>query len=120
MPQTTLNLPPKVGELSSKTCSEICQGPMSAGQVTLLIGDFPGWASPANKEIVKTFSFGNFYETMAFVNALALVAHRQNHHPDLEVAFNKCKVKFSTHSVGGLSENDFICAAKIEAMMAQV
>jgi 4a-hydroxytetrahydrobiopterin dehydratase len=122
MPQTKPNLPPKVSELSCKYCRELGrqEPPMSAGQVSLLIGDFPGWDSVADKEIVKTFSFENFYETMAFVNALALVAHHQNHHPDLEVGYNKCRVKFSTHSVGGLSENDFICAAKIEAMMAQV
>ena len=87
MPQINLNLPPKVGELSSKTCSEICQGPMSAGQVTLLIGDFPGWDSPANKEIIKTFSFGNFYETMAFVNALALVVGTQQLYGVLEGAW---------------------------------
>ena len=53
----------------------------------------------------------------AFVNATAWVSHREDHHPDLEVGYNKCRVRYSTHSVGGLSENDFICAAKIEALL---
>ena len=93
---------------------------MSPGEVSLLVGDFPEWENLANCAIAKVFRFKDFYKTMAFVNAIALVVHRQNHHPDLEVTYNRCKVEFSTHSVGGLSENDFICAAKIEAMMQQV
>ena len=66
--------------------------------------------------ISKTYRFGNYHETMAFVNAVAWIAHRQDHHPDMEVGYNKCIVHYSTHSVGGLSENDFICAAKVEAL----
>jgi 4a-hydroxytetrahydrobiopterin dehydratase len=54
---------------------------------------------------------------MAFVNAVAWIAHREDHHPDLAVSYNRCRVEWSTHSVGGLSENDFICAAHIEAML---
>jgi 4a-hydroxytetrahydrobiopterin dehydratase len=64
------------------------------------------------------FQFKNYYETMAFVNAVAWVAHREDHHPDLEVGYNKCTVRYSTHSVGGLSENDFICAAKVDSLLA--
>jgi 4a-hydroxytetrahydrobiopterin dehydratase len=113
---------PRVVELSSQMCRELAPGSeaMSPGAISLLIGDFPGWENLANCEIAKTFRFENFYETMAFVNALALVAHHQNHHPELEVSFSRARVRFSTHSVGGLSENDFICAAKIEAMLEQV
>lgn len=66
--------------------------------------------------IRRTFNFKNYYETIAFVNALAWVVHREDHHPDLEVGYNRCRVRFSTHSVKGLSENDFICAAKIDAL----
>ena len=74
-----------------------------------------GWESADNR-LTKTFSFGNYYETMAFVNAVAWISHREDHHPDIEVGYNKCRVRYSTHSVGGLSENDFICAAKIEML----
>jgi 4a-hydroxytetrahydrobiopterin dehydratase len=70
----------------------------------------------AGKEISRSFAFKNYYETMAFVNALAWIAHREDHHPDLQVGYNRVLVRFSTHSIGGLSENDFICAAKIDAL----
>lgn len=75
----------------------------------------PGWERVGH-EIVKTYSFKNYYETLAFVNALAFVAHREDHHPDLGVHYNRCKVAFSTHDAGGLTLNDFICAAKIEQL----
>ena len=87
-------------------------------QISSKLVQIPGWER-AGKEIAKTFKFKNYYETMAFVNATAWISHRQDHHPDLEVGYNACRVRYSTHSVGGLSENDFICAAKIEAMMKE-
>jgi 4a-hydroxytetrahydrobiopterin dehydratase len=67
-------------------------------------------------EITKSFSFKNFYETMSFVNAVAYIANLLDHHPDMEVGYNKLTIRFSTHSVGGLSENDFDAAAKIDAL----
>ena len=67
--------------------------------------------------IRRSFRFSNYYQTIAFVNALAWVAHQQDHHPDLQVGYNRCVVDFSTHSVGGLSENDFICAARTDALL---
>lgn len=67
--------------------------------------------------ISRDFTFKNFYETVAFVNALAWIANREDHHPDLEVSYKHCIVHFSTHAVGGLSENDFICAAKADALV---
>ncbi|MCI1709840.1 MAG: 4a-hydroxytetrahydrobiopterin dehydratase [Chiayiivirga sp.] len=66
--------------------------------------------------IRKTFRFTDYYRTMAFVNALAYIAHHEDHHPDLGVHYDRCVVRFSTHDVGGLSENDFICAAKAEVL----
>ena len=66
--------------------------------------------------IAKTWSFPNYHETLAFVNAVAWIAHRQDHHPDMTVSYGRCRVEFSTHSIGGISENDLICAAKIEAL----
>lgn len=68
--------------------------------------------------IQREFRFKNYYQTIAFVNALAWIVHEQDHHPDLEVGYNRCVVRFSTHSVGGLSENDFICAARTDLLVA--
>jgi 4a-hydroxytetrahydrobiopterin dehydratase len=85
-------------------------------RVGQLLSQLPGWERKGD-EISKTYKFKNYYETMAFVNAAAWVSHREDHHPDMEVGYNQCRVRYSTHSVGGLSENDFICAAKLEALM---
>jgi 4a-hydroxytetrahydrobiopterin dehydratase len=71
-----------------------------------------------DKVIQRTFHFKNYYQTIAFVNALAWVAHAEDHHPDLTVGYNSCVVNYSTHSAGGLSENDFICAARVDALVA--
>lgn len=64
----------------------------------------------------KTFRFKNFHETMAFVNAVAWIAHRQDHHPDMDVTFSRCKIRWNTHSVSGISRNDLICAARIDQL----
>lgn len=69
------------------------------------------------KSMTRTYKFADYYRTMAFVNALAMVAHREDHHPDLSVHYDRCVVEYSTHDVGGLSENDFICAAKADALV---
>jgi 4a-hydroxytetrahydrobiopterin dehydratase len=75
----------------------------------------PQWKVERSK-ISREFKFEDFYRTIAFVNAVAWIANQEDHHPDLAVGFNRCMVEFSTHSVGGLSENDFICAAKVDRM----
>lgn len=81
-----------------------------------------GWRREDGR-IVKTFAFKDYYRTLAFVNALAAIVHAEDHHPDLEVGYNRCTVRFHTHSVdngrGGLSVNDFICAVKIDALFRQ-
>ena len=69
--------------------------------------------------ISREFRFKNYYETMAFVNALAWLAHQEDHHPDIEVSYNRCFVHFKTHSVNGLTKNDFICAAKTNRILQQ-
>jgi 4a-hydroxytetrahydrobiopterin dehydratase len=74
-----------------------------------------GWNIEGGK-LVKTFGFSNYYETMAFVNALAWISHKEDHHPELVVGYKTCQVRYDTHSVGGLSLNDFICAAKADAL----
>ncbi len=70
--------------------------------------------------IEKSFGFKNFYETIGFVNALAWISNTEDHHPDLAVSYACCVVRFNTHSVGGISVNDFICAAKADALIAFV
>ena len=73
--------------------------------------------SEDQKTISRRFGFKNYYQTIAFVNAVAWIANAEDHHPDLEVSYKNCTVNYSTHSLGGLSPNDFICAAKIDALI---
>lgn len=76
----------------------------------------PQWhLSKDNSELINTFTFKNYYQTIAFVNIIAQISHQQDHHPDLQVSYNRCVVTLSTHSVEGISLKDFICAAKINA-----
>lgn len=89
---------------------------LSESGIHELLDKIEGWEMAGEGAIARTFRFKNFYETIAFVNALAWIANREDHHPDLEVGYNRCRVVYSTHSVGGLSRNDFICAARIEAL----
>ncbi|MGL6109939.1 MAG: 4a-hydroxytetrahydrobiopterin dehydratase [Rubrivivax sp.] len=89
---------------------------MAAAQVASHLTQAHGWALK-DGAIEKTFRFGNFHESMAFVNALAWIAHGEDHHPDLGLSYNRCVVRFNTHSVGGISINDFICAAKVDALL---
>lgn len=92
---------------------------LDESQARDLLGQVHNWkANESTTEIEKTFRFKNYYRTMAFVNAVAWVAHQEDHHPLLEVGYNYCTVRYSTHSVGGLSKNDFICAAKLDALVA--
>jgi 4a-hydroxytetrahydrobiopterin dehydratase len=92
-------------------------GKLSEAQVAGLLRQVPEWRD-ANNELRREFKFKNYHETMAFVNATAWVSHRENHHPDMEVGYNKVVMRYSTHSAGGLTENDFICAAKVDALVA--
>lgn len=91
---------------------------VGAEQARSMLSELPGFElSAGDTKLVKLFTFKNYYETIAFVNAIAFIAHREDHHPDLEVGYKTCRVTFSTHDVGGLSENDFICAAKVNALL---
>ncbi|HKK13304.1 MAG TPA: 4a-hydroxytetrahydrobiopterin dehydratase [Gammaproteobacteria bacterium] len=108
-------------DLTEKHCKP-CEGgtsPLSAEQAGALLRELgEGWAvSEDGREISRTFKFKNYYHTMAFVNAVAWIANQEDHHPDLEVGYNRCHVRYSTHAIGGLSENDFICAAKVDALL---
>ena len=90
---------------------------LSSAELKELQKALPGWEFTDNR-LSKTFSFGDYYETIAFVNAVAYVAHRQDHHPDLSVHYNRVVVHYSTHDAGGVTLNDCICAAKIETLSA--
>ena len=108
-------------ELASKHCKPLDNQvePFTRKQAYDLLNDLhDDWLiDDTGKEISRTFKFGDYFQTMAFVNALAWIAHAEDHHPDIEVGYNRCHVRFSTHSIGGLSENDFICSAKIDALL---
>jgi len=106
-------------ELSRKKCKP-CEGnaePMKQDRIEQMPQQVEGWQQDGDK-IRKTFEFENFYQTVAFVNAVAWIANKEDHHPDLEVSYKKCVVNFSTHAVGGLSDNDFISAAKVDDLVA--
>lgn len=94
-----------------------CEGGIPAltqEELQTLLPQIPQWkVSEDGKKIYRHFNFKNFYKTMAFVNAIAWIAHQENHHPDMEIGFNYCLVKYTTHAVNGLTKNDFICAAKV-------
>ncbi|HEY7120656.1 MAG TPA: 4a-hydroxytetrahydrobiopterin dehydratase [Tepidisphaeraceae bacterium] len=107
-----------ISDLLKKRCTACAPGtpPLSEASVRGVLRELPGWEL-ANKEIAKTYKFANYHETMAFVNATAWISHREDHHPDLEVGYNRCLVRYSTHSIGGISENDLICAAKVEGLV---
>ena len=94
---------------------------LSATEVVAGLAKLQGWqlaGDGANVAIEKTFRFANYFEAIAFVNALALIAHTQDHHPDLSVHYNRCVVRFNTHDVKGLSATDFECAAQVDALLA--
>ena len=106
-------------DLRAEHCKAL-KGPehaLPAAQIDELLALLPGWKlAPDRSDIRKDFTFKDFATALAFVNALGWIAERENHHPDLELGWGRCGVRFSTHDVGGLSRNDFICAAKTEAL----
>ena len=105
-------------DLANKKCKP-CEGgiqPLSQDDISIMIKQLDSWVQ-RDHTIGKTFEFKNYYQTMAFVNAVAWISHHEDHHPDLSVSYNKCHVEYSTHAIQGLSENDFICAAKVDALL---
>jgi len=107
----------QVSDLASKQCKPCTGGvpPLSQPEADSLMKQLEGWQQSGNL-IGKTYRFKNYYQTIAFVNAIAWMAHREDHHPNLAVAYDSCRVEYSTHAINGLSENDFICAAKADAL----
>ena len=111
----------KAAELLERKCRHLDTG-LNDAEVADYLSAVEGWTLQDGK-IVKSYAFKNYYETLAYINAIAYVIHAEDHHPELIVTYNRCTVKFDTHSVnggkGGLSENDFICAAKVDAIFVQ-
>ena len=112
-----MNTPTQTCDLAGMSCKP-CEGgtaPLTPQAVNVLMSQLDDWAQ-YDHIIGKIFDFKNYYQTMAFVNAVAWLSHREDHHPDLMVSYNKCRVEYTTHAIHGLSENDFICAAKVDAL----
>ncbi|MEJ2632305.1 MAG: 4a-hydroxytetrahydrobiopterin dehydratase [Acidihalobacter sp.] len=109
-----------MSDLTQRHCTPYEDGvaPLTHEQAQDLLAQLhTDWSLSADaKEIVREFRFANYYETIAFVNAGAWISHREDHHPNLEVGYNRCRVGYSTHAIGGLSDNDFICAAKMDGL----
>jgi 4a-hydroxytetrahydrobiopterin dehydratase len=107
-----------VTDLASRKCKP-CEGgipPLTASEAQRLLAQVSGgWELRGDAHAIRReFRFRDFYRTMSFVNALAHIANIEDHHPDLEVGYNYCRVSFTTHAIRGLSENDFVCAAKVD------
>ncbi|MFO1469082.1 MAG: 4a-hydroxytetrahydrobiopterin dehydratase [Steroidobacteraceae bacterium] len=106
--------------LTERHCTP-CEGgvpPLAPEAARALMSQLdPAWAITADgRSIVRAWKFRDFYRTMSFVNAVAHIANREDHHPDLEVGYDHCRVRYTTHAIGGLSDNDFICAARIDRL----
>jgi 4a-hydroxytetrahydrobiopterin dehydratase len=115
---STSSSAPHPGVLAARRC-KACEGGIAAltrseaqGLQSLIHAQWQ--LGDKAKSLQRSFSFKDFYRTMSFVNAIAHIANIEDHHPDLEVGYNYCRVRFTTHAIKGLSENDFICAAKID------
>ncbi len=107
-----------MNDLTSRHCKPGAEK-LSTGQVRDYLGKLGDWQlSKDERSIHSTFQFDNYYQTISFVNAVAWMANREDHHPDLEVSYNRCVVRYSTHDAGGLTDNDFICAAKVIALLS--
>ena len=110
---------PAMQDLGTQSCKPLkgSENSLTAELITSGLLKIPGWCVLDN-ELVREFKFSDYYHSIAFVNAVAYVAHAQDHHPELSVHYNRVQVRFSTHDVGGLSLNDFICAARVNALIS--
>lgn len=106
-------------QLLAASCRHLDGDPLSDARVAEQLAVLDGWTHEG-KSIQKDYAFADFSATMAFVNALAGMVDREDHHPEMVVGYNRCRVRFDTHSVGGISDNDFICAAKTDLIFRQL
>ncbi|OGT04400.1 MAG: 4a-hydroxytetrahydrobiopterin dehydratase [Gallionellales bacterium RBG_16_57_15] len=107
-----------MNNLDHKRCKPCETGmpPLAQPVIDSLLQQLEGWQQ-YDRLISKTYHFKDYYQTIAFVNAIAWMSHREDHHPELTVTYSSCHVEYSTHAIHGLSENDFICAAKVNALL---
>ena len=106
-------------ELLASHCRPLEGGRAMDGEaVRTQLAALPDWTTDG-KSLHRRYAFGDYWQTIAFVNAIAYVVHREDHHPELTIGYDKVGVRFDTHSVGGISENDFVCAAKCDAIYAE-
>lgn len=110
-------LPQTREELLALSCRRVTpeEGPLDEPSRTLLLGLTEGW-SIRREFLEQEFSFANYLETLSFINVAAWVAHREDHHPEISFGYRQCVIRYTTHSAGGLTINDFICAARISAL----
>lgn len=104
--------PPSHAELAAGRCAHATS---AIGDPDAWLASVPGW-SLTTGDLRRQFSFPDYKATIGFVNHVAALADAEDHHPELLVGYNRCEVRWSTHSVGGISENDFVCAAKVDRL----
>ena len=103
---------------ATKKCKP-CEGgtqPLAENEIQEELKALAGW-DYVDGAIQKVFDFKNYYQTTAFVNAAVWIAHQEDHHPDITFGYKQCTIRYATHAIGGISDNDFICAAKINALL---
>ena len=108
-------------DLKTRHCTP-CEGgtkPLTSDEANRLLNELDSsWQMADNNSVIeREFEFRNYYHISAFVNAVIWIAHREDHHPDITFGYKTCTVRYSTHAIGGLSDNDFICAARIDALL---
>lgn len=107
--------------LKKKDWSTQTRRALTATEVVAKLAQLEGWSlsgDGAHVAIEKTYRFANYHETIAFVNAVAFIAHTEDHHPDLSVHYHRCVVRLNTHDVGGISPTDIDCATRFDALLA--
>ena len=113
-----LKIIPRMSGLAAKTCVP-CRGgvpPLKGEELTVLERQVDGWSVIEEHHITKTFTFPNFREALKFVNRVGKLAEEQGHHPDISLAWGKVAITTWTHKINGLTESDFILAAKIDKL----
>ena len=111
---TVTDLTPRIGSEIQADPATLLSGE-KAPEIRRLLGQLKGWEF-AGGRIAKTYAFKDYYQALAFVNATAWISHREDHHPEIVLGYNRCRVEYVTHAINGLSENDFICAAKLDRL----
>ena len=114
-----------MNSLLNKHCRDYSkkEASMNQQEIKKLLIHIPKWQQglsqkDSEQQLYRTYSFDNFQQTMNFVNRVAEIAETQDHHPNMEISYNRCKISYNTHTVSGITENDFICAAHIDAIIS--